>query len=53
MHLGGVHLLSLDILPLPPTPLAALLQVGGHDFIMESQAHMLPMVARELPHAET
>ena len=44
MHLGGVHLLGLDILPLPPIPLAALLQLGGHDFIMESQAHMMPTV---------
>jgi hypothetical protein len=42
MHLGGVHILGLDILPLPPIPLAALLQLGGHDFIMDSQAHMLP-----------
>jgi hypothetical protein len=36
------HMVGLDILPLPPIPLAALLQLGGHDFIMESQAHMLP-----------
>jgi hypothetical protein len=50
---GGIHLLSLDIFPLLGPGYhwdQALLQLdwldisqlGGHDFIMEFQAHMLP-----------